>query len=143
MRQCAAYIRDPYTTLTFDLGVKFLGFLHARNYILLDIEYPFGLLIYMYMSRTFMIPIRRWPLTSRSNIKGFDMPSCLNHILLSFNIVIPYLAHECIAIGRCVAYIHCHCRGGLVVERLSCIGRLRFDPLSGQLVITTSVQGDD
>ena len=52
-----------------------------------------------------MILIQRWPLTSRS--MGFLIWLCVRAAaFLSFDLVIPYLAHKCIAVGWCVAWIH-------------------------------------
>ena len=54
------------------------------------------------VSGTFMIPIRRWPLTSRSNLK-----LCVRAaVFLSIDIVIPYLAHECITMRCYVKYMN-------------------------------------
>ena len=61
------------------------------------------------MSRTFMILIRCWPLTSRSNLWVNDMTLCLGHSFLSFHIVILYFACECITMVQCVAYFHDLC----------------------------------
>ena len=52
--------------------------------------------------RTVMIPIQRWP-TSRSNLTWLRVWATAS---LCFGKVIPYLAHECITMERCVAYIH-------------------------------------
>ena len=62
MGVCVKYIHDPDTTLTFDLKVKFIGFM-------------------------------TWLCVRAS-------------AFLSFDIVILCLAHECITMVRCVAYIH-------------------------------------
>ena len=57
------------------------------------------------VSNIFMILIQRWPLTSRS--MGFLIWLCVRATaFLSFDLVIPYLAHKCIAVGWCVAWIH-------------------------------------
>ena len=61
-RRCVAYIHDPDTTLSFDLNVKFIGFLTC----------------FRVRSITF----------------------------LKIDIGLPYLAHGCITIRLCVAYIH-------------------------------------
>ena len=84
MRRCVAYIHDPDTTFNFDLKVKFIGFLTCFRFRLItffwiDIGLPNlaqGCTPSDNVSRSFMISIQCWPLTSRSNLKAFVMSSC-------------------------------------------------------------------
>ena len=60
------------TTLSFDLEVKFIELLTCNFCLLWHLLTIIGTLVYQHeawreVSRTFMMPIRRWPLTSRSN----------------------------------------------------------------------------
>ena len=109
MRQCVAYIHDPGTTLTFDLKVKFTGFLTCLpvrpvTFVCFDIS----ILYLAHGSNTMRQCVTNihdpdTALTFDLNVKiiGFLTWLCVwsTAFFLSFDIVIPYFAHECITIG--------------------------------------------
>ena len=81
IRRCVAYIHDPVTTLSFDLFdlnvfYRLLSCLHVRpvTSVSFDIGIPYiwhmSLLPWEDVSSTFMILLRPWTLTSRSNLYG-------------------------------------------------------------------------
>ena len=69
--RCVGYIHDPDTTLNFDVKVKFPGFLtcfciQPKTFFYFTLSYHIwhmGLSPWEDVSSTFMILIRRWPLT--------------------------------------------------------------------------------
>ena len=76
MRRCIAYIPDPDTTLTFDLKVKFIGFMtwlfvQASPFLssgIVILCYSVGVSPWFNVSHTVMNSVWPWPVTSISKV---------------------------------------------------------------------------
>ena len=71
MRRCVAHIHDPESTLTFDLKVKFIGFLTCFRVRLITFFFGLTLAAYHIWHKRILLPIQHWSLTLRAFI-GFS-----------------------------------------------------------------------
>ena len=111
------YIRDPNTTFTFDLKVKFTGFLtYFRGWQKLFWFYIHAFITIRGCVAYIHDPDSTLTFDLNVNFIGFCRLFCLlwhwhtalcsgHSFFLSFDIVILCLAHECINMVQCVVYI--------------------------------------